>query len=304
MGHGIALVLATQPGDVWLYDVSISALDGAMDRIRRSLPDLVRHGMMEEEVAERVMERVRPTTDLAEAAGSAWFAIEAAPEDLDLKRGLLADLERLAPVGAILATNTSSLTIGQISTEVFARERLVGSHFFLPAQIVPLVEVSRGPATSEETMSRTVELWKACGKAPIRIEQDIPGYVANRMQGALVREAVSLLAKGVATAADIDAAARLGFGLRLLVSGPLEQRDLGGVHLHARIAGQMWPDLDRSTGPHPLALEMVERGELGLDAGRGFYDWAGQDPETVRRERSEALLRIVAALGLGPAAGE
>ena len=300
MGHGIAQVLAARPGTVWLYDVSTSALDRALDRLRESLAMLVRNSLIAEAETDTVMGRIRPTTDLSQAVQSAWFAIEAAPEDAELKRGLFADLERLAPDDAILATNSSSLTIGQVSTGVANGERLVGSHFFLPPQLMPLVEVSRGPATSDETMSTTVDLWRACGKVPISVEQDIPGYIANRMQGALVREAVSLLQRGVATAADIDTAARLGFGVRMMVSGPLEQRDLGGLDLHLRIAKALWPDLDRSTGPFPVALEKVERGELGLDAGRGFHDWTGQDPESIRQERNEALLTMVTRLGLGP----
>ena len=298
MGHGIAQVLAARPGTVWLYDVSTSALDRALDRIRESQAMLVRNSLIAEAETDTVMGRIRPTTHLSQAVQSAWFAIEAAPEDAELKRALFADLERLAPDDAILATNSSSLTIGQVSTGVANGERLVGSHFFLPPQLMPLVEVSRGPATSDETMSRTVDLWRACGKVPISVEQDIPGYIANRMQGALVREAVSLLQRGVATAADIDTAARLGFGVRMMVSGPLEQRDLGGLDLHLRIAKALWPDLDRSTGPFPVAQEKVERGELGLDAGRGFHDWTGQDPESVRRERNEALLTMVTQLGL------
>lgn len=300
MGHGIAQVLATRPGTVWLYDVSTSALDGARDRIRMSLSMLVRNSLITEADTDTVMGRIRPTTDLSQAVQNAWFAIEAAPEDVELKRGIFADLQRAAPDDAILATNSSSLTIGQVSTGVANGERVVGSHFFLPPQLVPLVEVSRGPATSDETMSRTVDLWRACGKVPIRVEQDIPGYIANRMQGALVREAVSLLQRGVATAADIDTAARLGFGIRMMLSGPLEQRDLGGLDLHLRIAKALWPDLDRSTGPFPVAREKVERGELGLDAGRGFRDWTGQDPDSVRRELNEALLTMITRLGLAP----
>ena len=298
MGHGIAQVLAMRPGTVWLYDVSSEALDRALDLIRDELAMLVRHGLMNEKAHGDALGRIRPTTDLAAAVESAWFVIEAAPEDLVLKQALFADLERLAPADAILATNSSSLSIGQTSARVGRGERVVGSHLFLPAQIMPLVEVSRGPSTSDETMERTAALWKACGKAPIRVERDIPGYVANRMQAAMIREAISLLAQGVASAADIDAAARLGFGLRLLVSGPVEQRDIGGIDLHVAIARQLWPHLDRATGPHQHALGKVERGELGLKTGRGFYDWTGQDPDAVRRARNEALADIVASLGL------
>ena len=301
MGHGIAQVLAMRPGDVWLYDVNSSALDRATERIREGLAMLVRHGLLDETARRDALTRIRTTTDLAEAVGSAWFAIEAAPEDLALKQVLFAQLEKLAPHDAILATNTSSLTISQISANIETGERMVGSHFFLPAQVLPLVEVSRGPSTRDETMSRTISLWRECGKVPIRVEQDIPGYVANRLQAAINREALSLLARGVASPADIDTAVRTGFGLRYLVSGPLEQRDFAGLDLSVKTARGLWPDLDQATEPHQHLLDKVDRGELGIKTGRGFYDWtAGNDPDELRRDQNEALLSAMATLGLWP----
>ena len=300
MGHGIAQVLAWVPGIVRLYDVSSDMLDTAMARIADSLAMIVRKGLVTESDSRKALARIRPTTDLAAAVSSASFVIEAAPEDLALKRQLFADLERLAPPDAILATNTSSLSIAQVSALVERRQRVVGSHFFLPAQIMPLVEVARGESTSDETMSHAVDLWRACGKVPIRVEVDIPGYVANRLQGALAREAINLWARDVASAADIDAAVRLGFGLRFLTTGPLKQRDLGGLDLHVAIADTLWPDLDRRTDASPRVRAKVERGETGLKSGRGFYDWTGQDPEHVRRAIEEDLVSTIAALGIWP----
>lgn len=296
MGHGIALVLAKVPGDVWLYGISGESLEEAMGRIGQSLEQLTRYGLVEG--ADEIAARIRPTTDLAQAVSAARFVIEAVPEDLGLKQELFAELEKLAPKDAILATNSSGLPIKDITATMESGWRVVGSHFFLPAQIIPLVEVSRGPETSEEAMQWTYDHWRACGKEPVRIEQDWPGYLANRMQGALVREATHLLAEGVASAEDIDKAVRMGFGLRYLVSGPLEQRDLGGLDLHVALAGELWPHLDRSTGPFALVREMVERGELGLKTGKGFYDWSDADEDQVRGEKYEALLKLMAQLGL------
>jgi 3-hydroxybutyryl-CoA dehydrogenase len=294
MGHGIALVMAKQPGAVWLCDLSAEVLVQAQERMHRSLEQLARFRLVEE--VDEILARIRTTTDLAEAVGEARLVVEAVPEDLALKQKLFAELERLAPADAILATNSSGLPIAESASDVQSGWRVVGSHFFLPAQIMPLVEVSRGPETSEETMQWTYDHWRSCGKEPIRIERDIPGYVANRMQGALVREATSLLAQGVASAEDIDKAVRMGFGLRFLVSGPLEQRDLGGLDLHLALAGELWPHLDCSSGPFAMVREKVERGELGLKTGQGFYDWSGQDEEGVRNEKDEALLKLLALL--------
>lgn len=296
MGHGIALVLAKVPGPVWLYGISDETLETAMERIRQSLEQLTRYGLVSE--AEQIINRIHPTADLAEAVTEASFVIEAVPENLLLKQQLFAELEKLAPADAILATNSSGLPIKESTSSIKSGWRVVGSHFFLPAHIIPLVEVSRGPETTEETMEWTCDHWRACGKEPVRIEKDLPGYIANRMQGALVREATHLLAEGVACAEDIDKAVKMGFGLRYLVSGPLEQRDLGGLDLHAALAGELWPHLDRSTGPFPFVKEMVARGELGLKTGKGFYDWSGVDENEVRDEKYEALLKLLAQLGL------
>ena len=298
MGHGIAQVLAQRPGRVWLYDIARPVLEQALERIEASLAQLVEYGLIETERAAVVRDRIEPTTDLAQAVAKVWLVVEAAPEDLALKRQLMARVERLASPGAIVATNSSGLTLAQVGAGMERRDRLVGSHFFLPAQLVPLVEVSGGAATSAEVVERTLDHWRACGKEPIRIEGDIPGYIANRLQGALVREATSLLGQGLVSAEDIDKAVRLGFGLRYLVSGPLEQRDLGGLELHVALAGQMWPHLDTSPGPHPFVVEQVQRGETGLDAGKGFIDWSGRDPEEVRHQRNQALVDCLVRLGL------
>ena len=296
MGHGIALVLAKVPGDVWLCGESEAVLTAAMKRIDQSLRQLSRYGLVDG--VDEIAARIRPTTDLAQAVEMARFVVEAVPEDLALKQRLFADLERLAPADAILATNSSGLPIAESAAHIESGWRVVGSHFFLPAQIIPLVEVSRGADTSDETMQWTYDHWRACGKEPIRIEKDLPGYVANRMQGALVREATHLLAAGVANAEDIDKAVCAGFGLRYMVSGPLEQRDLGGLDLHVALAGELWPHLDTSAGPFPMVKEMVERGELGLKTGKGFYDWSGVDEDEVRDKKYEALLKLMASLNL------
>ncbi|NKB70670.1 MAG: 3-hydroxyacyl-CoA dehydrogenase family protein [Candidatus Latescibacteria bacterium] len=298
MGHGIAQVLAQRPGRVWLYDIAQPVLERALARIEASLGQLADYGLIDEEWPAVVLGRIQPTTDLAPALEKAWLVAEAAPEDLALKRRLMAQVEKWAPPEAIVAINSSGLTLAQIGEGMQQRQRVVGSHFFLPAQLVPLVEVSRGAETSAEVVERVLAHWRACGKDPIRIEGDIPGYIANRMQGALVREATSLLGQGLASAEDIDKAVRLGFGLRYLVSGPLEQRDLGGLELHVALAGQMWPHLNTSPGPHPFVVDQVQRGETGLDAGRGFIDWQDRDPEKVRQQRSQELVDCLVRLGL------
>ena len=300
MGHGIAQVLAGSPGPVMLYDVSEQALERAVGRIDESLALLERKGLLSEDARGSSLSRIATTTDLAEAVESASFVLEAAPEHLAVKQRLFAELERLAPIDAILATNSSGLPLGEITSGVRSGERVVGSHFFMPAQLIPLVEVSRGESTTDETVERTVRMWESCGKSPIRVNRDIPGYVANRLQAALMREAVALWAGGVASAGDIDTAMRMGFGLRAMVTGPMRQRDLAGLDLHLAIQRELWPEIDGSVEPNPEVVSMVERGQLGLKTGRGYFDWSGQDPEQVLRAQNEALVDMMAATGVWP----
>ena len=297
MGHGIGEVLARACPEVWLYDPDAATLEQALALIRESVERLRRHRLITDAVARDSPARVRTTTDLEHAAAGAGFVIEAAPEDLPTKQELFAALDRLAPAEAVLATNSSSFTLAQV-TEQVREPRLtlvVGSHFFLPAQIVPLVEVSRGAATGDEAFETTYALWERCGKAPIRVRRDVSGYVANRLQRALMREALAQLAEGSASAEDIDRAVRFGFGLRFLVRGPLAQRDVAGLGLASRI--QTNPD-DRKrleAGRRHL-LDLAAAGHLGLDTGRGLLDWYARDPGEVRRTGDEALARAAAFL--------
>ena len=300
MGHGIAHVLAQRAASVTMYDISQEALDLADARIRDTLESLVEHGIVDQSDADGIESRISGTTDLAEAVEGASVVVEASPEDMELKRRLFTELERLVPPGTIIASNSSGMSVGDMTGHLAHQERVVGSHFFLPAQVIPLVEVSRGPRTSNETMERTMELWRSCGKRPIRIEKDVNGYVANRLQAALVREATNLVAQGVASPEDIDTAVQTSFGLRFMVSGPLEQRDLGGLDLHVALARGLWPHLSKSDGPFPPVVEMVERGDLGLKSGQGFFDWSGRDPEEVRRERTTQMIEVMSRLKMWP----
>ena len=293
MGHGIAQVLAKQSSLVWLYDVSSEKLKLSLKRIKASLQLLERYDLIDSISSREVLRRISPTTNLEEALHNVSFVVEAAPEKLSLKQTLFAKIEQFASADTIIATNSSGLRVRDVSSKLRRLDRVVGSHFFLPAQVVPLVEVSRGPKTSDKTMRETVALWKACGKEPIRVEHDLPGYIANRLQAALVREATSLLGRGIATAEDIDRAVRTGFGLRYLVSGPLEQRDLGGLDLHVDLSTALWPDLNISSGPHPFVVNMVNEGKLGLKSGEGFINWKGQNPEEVLKARTEALIKLM-----------
>ena len=297
MGHGIGEVLARAYPEVWLYDPDAATLERAVALIRESVERLERHGLIDAEAARETPTRVHTTTDLHLAAAGTGFVIEAAPEHLPTKQELFAELDRLAPPDALMATNSSSFTLAEVSERVSKPRRrlVVGSHFFLPAQIVPLVEVSRGAGTGDEAFEAACALWERCGKTPIRVRRDVSGYVANRLQRALMREALAQVAEGVASAEDIDRAVRFGFGLRFLVRGPLAQRDVAGLDLASRI--QTNPDdRERQDAGRRYLLDLAAAGHLGLDTGRGLLDWHGADPEQVRRTGDEQLARAAAFL--------
>ena len=298
MGHGIGEVLARTQPVVWLYDPDAGALEQAVTLVRESLERLERYGLITAQVARETPSRLRTTTDLARAVERAWLVVEAAPEELAVKQELFAELDRLAPADALLATNSSSFTIAQVGARVATqrRPRIVGSHFFLPAQIVPLVEVSRGADTGDEAVERVYSLWEQCGKVPVRVRRDVPGYIANRLQRALVREALAQVAEGLASAEDIDRAVRFGFGLRFLVRGPLAQRDVAGLDLAARVQVDV-DDRERLAAGRRYLLELAAAGQLGLKTGRGLLDWQGRDPDEVRRDGDEQLARAAALLG-------
>lgn len=211
MGSGIAALFASKGLDVVLVDPMDGALDRARAVIERQL-NVYAPGQVD-----AVMQRIRMAPGL-DAAASCDLVIEAVPENLELKRGLFAQLDALCKPEAIFATNTSGLSINAIASAVARRDRFVGTHFFTPADVIPLVEVVRNDATSEDTVARVMATLRLGGKRPVLVRQDIPGFIANRIQHALAREAISLLEKGVASAEDIDEVVKWSLGIRLALS--------------------------------------------------------------------------------------
>ena len=223
------------------------------------------------------------------------LAIEAVPEKLDLKRALFADLARRARPDAWLASNSSSFPISAIAEGLPGPGRCIGLHYFMPAHLVPLVEVVCGAGTDPAVARALADFMRATGKVPVIVRKDLPGFLANRLQHALAREAYALIDAGVATAGDVDAAVRFGFGFRYLAAGPILQKDHAGIDVHAAAAATMYPDLADNTVPAKCLTDRVAAGRLGMKTGGGFYDWT---PETIAAEKAryEAVLRGALAL--------
>ena len=283
MGVGIAQVFASAGHRVVVYE----PVAEVRHTVRVRVGDLLRLYRADESVAPLI----HVTGDLNEAVSSADYVTEAAPEKLDLKQSLFADLVRLAPTEAILASNTSVIPIHRIARDLPTRERIVGTHWWNPAGLIPLVEVIQSDRTSPVTIATTMELLRSVGKAPAHVSKDVPGFVANRLQHALWREAIAMVAEGVCDAGTLDACVKNSFGMRLAVLGPLENADLVGLDLTLDIHKTIMPELSRMDRPHPYLASQVSAGKLGFKTGQGFRPWSEAEMSEVRTRLASHLLK-------------
>jgi 3-hydroxybutyryl-CoA dehydrogenase len=290
MGHGIAQIFAIRGYPVALMDVKEDLLSKALEGVRSNLTLMAEKGIGRREDIGPVLARIKTTTDMAKAAEGVQFVVEAAFENLALKQKIFQDLDSLCPEGTILATNTSVISITEIAEKSGHRERIVGTHFWNPPYLIPLVEVIRGKETADWVMDRTYDLLKTVGKHPVRVNKDVPGFVGNRLQHALWREAISIVERGIADAATVDECIKYGFGLRLPVLGPMETADMVGTDLTLAIHDYILKHLESSPEPSPLLKERVARGEFGFKTGRGFQEWPPEAAQQVRRTLMEYLL--------------
>ena len=293
MGHGIALVYALAGREVALYDVDGDVLAASRDRVAAAANTLVENGLVSESAAVEAGDRIARTGDFEAAVAGADLVTEAITEDLDLKREVFGRLDDAAAADAVLATNTSSFAIDEATAPVGDRSRVLGTHWFNPPYVVPLVEVVKGSATDGALAAVVSDLLEGAGKAPVIVEKDIPGFIGNRIQTAMAYEAFSLLARGVASAEDIDRAVKAGFGFRLPIMGIFEKADQSGLAVHREMERQLMSDLDRGTDPNPVIEELLAAGHDGLDSGKGVYDWSAVDEEEVYRRRDDALLDLL-----------
>ncbi|WP_439578841.1 3-hydroxyacyl-CoA dehydrogenase family protein [Elioraea sp.] len=224
---------------------------------------------------------------------SAAVVIEAAPERLELKRAIFVELDRLVPRDVPVASNASGFRITDIAGDCATRERMANLHFFLPAHLVPGVEVVQGEHTDPAVCDRLAAIMTALGRKPIRVARDVPGFLANRIQHALMREAFAVIDQGLATAEDVDAAVRYAFGFRYLAAGPILQKELAGLETQLAAARTIYSSLCNDTTPSATLARLVAEGRLGAKSGRGFRDWP---PEAVARERARYERTLLAAM--------
>jgi len=290
MGHGIAYLLAAAGHRVGVYEPSAET--------RASLPQRVRSiiELLDDDPA--VIERISVHDKLADAVASAHFVFEAAPEKLPLKQQIFADLEALVAPDTILASNSSAIPSTEIGRHLKERRRVVGTHFWNPPHLVPLVEVIQTEWTTDEVVRRTMDLLAAAGRQPVHVRRDIPGFIGNRLQHALKREAIALVAAGICDAETVDTVVKSGFGARMAVLGPMEQSDLVGLDLTLDISEVLVAALDRSADAHPFLRDKVKAGKLGMKSGEGFRRWTPEQADEVR-ERLRRFLAAQAKAGRG-----
>jgi 3-hydroxybutyryl-CoA dehydrogenase len=291
MGHGIGQVFAQGGYDVVLNDLDDERLTRAVEGIRRNLSLFVQEELITPADAAKALGKITTDADLPRAARDVDLVVEATFENLQSKRQVLGRIGELVPERTVLASNTSGLSCNAMAPATGRPDRFVVAHFWNPPHLIPLVEVVRGDTTAESTIQTMVAALRSIGKAPVVVQKDVLGFVGNRLQYALFREALALVQDGVCTAEDIDTVVKTSFGRRLTTAGPLETADINGTDLFYSISQYLFSDLDASTGPHPFFKALIAEGRTGVKVGRGFRDWPGDRAQRIRERRDRELIR-------------
>src|SRR3990170_1361613 len=271
MGHGITQVAAqTAKYEVYMLDIKQEFIDNGIRMIKDSLQRYLEKGEMIEAEVNQVLSRIHPVLDMKEAVSDADLVIEAVPENLELKKSVIAEADKLTKSEAFIVSNTSSVSITELASATCRPEKFAGMHFFNPPQLMKLIEIIRGAKTSDETVNTIVKVSKRMGKEPVIVKKDVAGFVVNRILTPALNEAVSLVWEGVATPEDIDPPINLGLNWPM---GPLTLLDYVGADTTLAICEVLQKELGTKYEPSPLLREMVKTGLLGRKTGKGFYDW-------------------------------
>ena len=288
MGHGIALTLARAGQYVAVTDPSPEARAALAARVSESLALM---GESEAQIA-KILKKIEIVDTIESAVKGAFAVFEAAPEKMALKQSIFAEIEAHAPDDCILASNTSVMPITEIMSGLSLKNRALGTHWWNPPHMIPLVEVIRTEWTEEGVVQAMMDLLADAGKTPVRVEKDVPGFIGNRLQHALWREAISLVERGICDAESVDTVVKSCFGRRLSVLGPLENADLVGTDLTLDIHNTVLADLEDRAGPSPYLERLVAEGKLGMKTGEGFRKWTPDDAAATRNRVTTHLRKL------------
>lgn len=293
MGHSIALNAAWAGLSVTMQGISDADLEQGWTNMLKKLEVMLNNGILSESEAGHIQENIKMTVSVEEAVQGATFVIEAVPENIQLKIDLFKRLDALCDPDVILASNTSGLSPTEIASETAHPERTVVTHFWNPAHLIPLVEVVRGEKTGDEAVERSFQLLKQMKKKPIEVKKEVPGFVGNRLQYALFREAQYLLEEGIASKEDIDDAVTYGIGRRLPVSGPLMTADMGGLDVFSAISDYLFQHLSNAEESLPALKKLVSEQKLGDKTGEGYYKWDEAFSKEYNQKREAELIRFL-----------
>jgi 3-hydroxybutyryl-CoA dehydrogenase len=292
MGHGIAQEFALAGYAVHLHDLSDEKLQQATATMQANLQFLTDLGLVTHTQREAVVHNIHPSTVLKEVVGDADVVIEAVFEQLELKLEVFQQLDQLCPERTILASNSSTLLPSKLAAATRRPEQVLIAHYFNPPYLLPLVELVRHPATSDATVTTMYDLLTHVGKRPAIVQKEVPGFIGNRLQGALFREALSLVEQGIASAQDVDTVVKNGFGRRYAAAGPFEIWELAGWDFILAASHYLTPTLESSTEISVVLKEKVAHGELGVKTGKGFYEWTPESVEALKKRIGQALATI------------
>jgi 3-hydroxybutyryl-CoA dehydrogenase len=293
MGPGIALTLALGGVPATILSRSAEGARQGLEKARAQARFLTGCGLADPAVADHAETLLTGSADFEETIRAAALVVESGPEDLEFKQRLFAQMDSLAGPDAVLASNTSGLSITAIAAGCRRPERVLTTHFWNPPHLMPLIEIVMGERTLLRSAERVRDLFLGCGKKPVIVRKDRPGQLGNRLQMALVREAANIIAEGIATADDVDTVAKNGFGLRMPAYGILEHLDVVGLDLALRVADYVARDLFNEPRAPDYMHELVRRGDLGARTGHGFYDWSVKSADQVRAARDEFLVEVL-----------
>lgn len=294
MGVGIVQTFASAGLSVRMIARDQGRLEASLASVKANLELFEEFGLLSESPAD-ILGRVTiiPAADMLEATTGCDYVVETIPEVLDTKKAIFAQIDNL-PEDVIIASNTSSFTMDILTEGMKTPQRMVGLHYFNPAHIIPAVEIHKGKNTSAEVVAQTKALMLLTGKKPVIVQKTVPGFIINRLTGALEREVAYLIDEGIVTPEDLDTAVKSSYGFRLSCMGPMAQEDLIGLDTCARVSGNVFKLLSTRTDASPALLEKVEKGELGIKSGKGWYDYSGQTRDEVNNKINRRLLKQLA----------
>lgn len=292
MGSTIAQYFAEQGLDVLVYNIRPASLERIDGNVQRNQQILLERGILTQQQAEEARQRIRTTTNLEDLA-EADLIIEAIIENMAIKQDFFLQLEQICRPDTIFATNTSSLSVNELCRPLTTKERFIGANWWTPAHIIPLIEIVRADATSDDTAKRLYDFFESVGKKPIIANQECMGFIGNRIQFAIMREAMNIVESGYASTEDVDRVLRYGLGLRYAVLGPFQTADYGGVDTFCHICEILFSDLSNRTDANELIRKLYAEGKYGIKTGEGFYKYTPEEIQDGLRSRDEKLLDIL-----------